>query len=102
MNVTTNATGLPNTGDSRYLDVKQRMEFIPEAWMDGKTVKCKADILDTQGNSLIYNKKETNVTFTVEAPPVPSNETEIIPEGQFVEEEEGLVVIYFHSNPKPE
>jgi hypothetical protein len=58
------------TFDRQYLNVSQKVDFIPEPWMDGKVVKCWIDILDDQNNGLIgdiaADKKEVNVTFIVE------------------------------------
>merc|ERR1712110_325193 len=46
-------------------------------------------------------KLNTNVTFEVQAKPVPSTEDEINPEGSFIAGEEGVLVIHFHANPGP-
>jgi hypothetical protein len=69
----TNST-IMDHGDStfyhQYLNVSQKVDFIPESWMDDKVVKCWIDILDDQNNGLIgdiaADKKEVNVTFIVE------------------------------------
>ena len=58
-----------NEDDEFFLDVSQTVEFIPEPWMDGETVRCRIDITDKQGNGMIndiaQNKKEITVNFTV-------------------------------------
>jgi len=91
---------------NQYLDVTQELKLHVTGWLDSKTLGCRVEIKDFNGNNVVPNapdeKLNTTVTFNVQAKPVPSTEDEINPEGSFVAGEEGVLVIHFHSNPGPE
>jgi len=91
---------------NQYLDVTQELKLPVTGWLDSKTLGCRVEIKDFNGNNVVPNapdeKLNTYVTFVVPAKPVPSTEDEINPEGSFVAGEEGVLVIHFHSNPGPE
>jgi len=93
--------------NNQYLDVKQELKFPVIGWLDNKALGCRIEIKDNSSIDALPNldandeKLNINVTFYVRAPPVPSTDDEINPEGSFEAGEEGVLFIHFHANPPP-
>jgi len=109
-NATTEATTsevsqVTETDKTEYFDMTQELGLPVIGWLDSKVLGCRVAINDSNGNNLVPNASPAdltlNVTFVVEARPVPSTDPEIFPEGTFSAGEEGVLVIHFHSNPEP-
>ena len=55
---------------NQYLDVTQELKLPVTGWLDSKTLGCRVEIKDFNGNNVVPNapdeKMNTNVTFVVE------------------------------------
>ena len=54
---------------NQYLDVTQELKLPVTGWLDSKTLGCRVEIKDFNGNNVVPNAPEdklnTNVTFVV-------------------------------------